>query len=62
MKLTITKSQAIDLAIAYSNYCEAHENNLDNIGYAALWLYNIQKETKIEMVKNQTLASYHLAG
>lgn len=61
MKNTITHSQAIDLAIAYSNYCEAHENNPDNIGYTALSLYNIQKETKIEMVKNETLGLDYLA-
>lgn len=55
MKATITHSQAIDLAIAYRNYCEAHENDFNNIGYRALQLYNIQKETKIEMVKNHKL-------
>jgi hypothetical protein len=61
MKSTITHLQAIDLAIAYSNYCEAHENNPDNIGYAALSLYNIQKETKIQMVKNEKLGLDYLA-
>jgi ABC-type phosphate transport system substrate-binding protein len=61
MKNTITHSQAIDLAIAYSNYCAAHENNPDNIGYSALSLYNIQKETKIEMVKNEALGLDYLA-